>query len=272
MHNMAETSPDWAEQLPEHLRPFPWQIDALERVRQQAQIPIDEFAFHIAGHPETSVAALHHSLHIVRQTNPHFSEAEASALVLLERAIKSLATDGLTFGLELENEDLDAAEQAQRIASRFDTFDEMAKWIVEQETAIGIPGHEKYRRTEAEVSKILKNDGFSDVWLAVFFALLTGLPTKILLGVLLLQLAASWLSIPRWILLGITWPLAVLVALNVLVMLWSLPTELRSPTPPTGLESKKWETREKLAFAMMTATYMVVGAATVGLLVLWLLV
>jgi len=268
---VAKTLPDWAEQLPEHVRPFPWQVDALERVRQQAQIPSDEFLLHIGGHAETSIAALHHSLHFAQQTNPGFSRIEASALVLLDRAIKSVGTDGLTFGIQLDGEEPDAMEQAKRVASRFSTFDEMAKWIVKQEAPLGIPGDERFRTTENEVTRILKNDGFSNVWLAVFFALITGLPTKILLGVLLLRLVSSWLHIPRWVLLGVSWPLAVLVALNVLVMLWSLPSELRSPIPPAGLESKKWEKTQKAAFAVVGATYIAVGIASVTLLCGWFL-
>ncbi|WP_428937090.1 hypothetical protein [Fontivita pretiosa] len=116
----------------------------------------DEFCVHVGGHPETTKRALRHEFELLGRVHPHLSERERFAMILLDRAIKSIVSGGSTFGIKLDFGD--PLDQAREIVSNFSELDNLLVWIVNQEavTEPKVPGHPQYAWAEARISEILE--------------------------------------------------------------------------------------------------------------------
>ena len=146
--------PEWADQLPEYMRPTPDQINQLEALRQQVQVPHEAFYLVIAGHPATTRKVQYYHYNELKSQQPDWSHYQILEALIRSRWSAGMANGYDLFGLggcspeEMEN-------KITKIAKQAGTVDALANLFVEAEGINEIPPLPDYEWARAEVDRIL---------------------------------------------------------------------------------------------------------------------
>lgn len=128
--------PQWARELPQHLRPSNDQIHRLEEVRNQAGISNSEFFMHISSHPETTHRLHRYLYDQVKQQDPSASEQNILKLLILNRLTISAGSN--LFGLETCVTDEETFDKhIQEIIEMYPSVEALTEAIVQEERKDG---------------------------------------------------------------------------------------------------------------------------------------
>ena len=132
--NFLRGLPEWAGQLPTHLRPTVDQIRRLEAIREEVGVSHTEFLMHIAGHPETTRRVQRHMYRQIKQQMPAASEREVLKHLLGSRLIAAFGQGTDLFDLANIAED-EAALTARidEIVSRHSDLESLIDAMIEDE-------------------------------------------------------------------------------------------------------------------------------------------
>ncbi len=149
--------PEWAKQLPPHLRPSSDQIRRLEAIRMEFGISHPEFLRHVAGHSETTRRVQKHSYTQIKQQMPRAQEHEVLKELLLSR-LRAAAGVGMDlFGLAALAEDNAAfVARINEVVAKYPTLDSLIDAMLEEERRRDIvvppaPGFADAARRVAEI-------------------------------------------------------------------------------------------------------------------------
>ena len=96
----ALTLPEWAQAMPDFLRPDPPKIEQLEALREECGYPHDIFQFRIMSSPATTRRSMRWRYDLIRSRRPDMPEREALNLSLLDRLIYTSGITGAAFFAE----------------------------------------------------------------------------------------------------------------------------------------------------------------------------
>ncbi len=124
--------PGWVRLLPPHLRPTEGQISRLETIRREAGASDAEFFAYVASHPVTTRRLQRHLYSEARTLQPHASEHELLATVLLSRWISAQQHGSDVFDLsQVPPDRLEA--RVSEIARGFQDIDALADAVAAED-------------------------------------------------------------------------------------------------------------------------------------------
>lgn len=124
--------PQWAKELPQHLRPSNGQIRRLEEIRNRAGISNSEFFMHISSHPETTHRLQRYLYDEMKRQDPSASEQDILKLLILNRLTISAGSN--LFGLETCVTDAEMFDKRiQEIIEMYPNVEALTRAIVQDE-------------------------------------------------------------------------------------------------------------------------------------------
>ena len=155
IQRLFSSLPNWAQQLPDHLRPTRNQIDRLEATRQKIGSSHEEFFLHIVGHPATTRKLQHFLYGQLKSQYPHMTRHQLLAELVKSRWA-SAAGQGDTFGLS-NYTDAERERKIQEIVKRADSVDAISDLFTQEEAPYDIAPAPGFERAKQEVARILSD-------------------------------------------------------------------------------------------------------------------
>ena len=134
LRNFLRGLPEWAAQLPSHLRPAPDQIRRLEVIGEKAGVSHTDFLMHIAGHPETARRVQRHMYRQIKQQMPAASEREVLTQLLLSRLTSAFGQGSDLFDLAaIADDEAAVTARVDDIISRHSDLESLVDAMIEDE-------------------------------------------------------------------------------------------------------------------------------------------
>jgi hypothetical protein len=137
--------PDWAQNLPDHIRLSSSQIERLEIIRAAVGVPHDEFHLHIVSHPECSKMLQRRLYHRYRTEQPGQTEEYYLSCIVWSRYATAQLTGYDLFGLRAALPNAEALNDPGRALSAiadvvrargWRDIDEVAQAIADEERSL----------------------------------------------------------------------------------------------------------------------------------------
>ena len=154
--NFLRRLPDWAKELPPHLRPSTDQIRRLEAIRVEFGVAEAEFLLHLTCHPETTKRVQRHCYQQIKQQMPSASERDVLKQLLLSRLTAAIGHGSDLFGLAALGDEVKFLGRIDALVSWYPNLEVLIDAMVEDEERRGpvappAPGFEDAARRVAAI-------------------------------------------------------------------------------------------------------------------------
>lgn len=153
----AQEEPEWARQLPHHLRPTQIKIQHLERIRRKIKVSHEEFCWMILGHPATTRRVQYHLYEQLKREHPGLKNDELLAALVISRWQHCIAAGHDLFGLgQYESNEVD--RKAQEIVRKARTVEGLVTLFTQEESKYAVPPDPEWQWARTAIDRILGED------------------------------------------------------------------------------------------------------------------